>query len=122
MQVKISSFMPSSTCCVIWQDDIMFSSHHEASRGGVVTILSPCLHSTVIAHGSDPMHRTIWLLLSINNHSFRVINVYASNDAMERSQMWAWLDDNLPPTTWVKRGDFNMVEVASDKDGIFPFH
>ena len=73
-------------------------------------------------HGSDPMHRTIWLLLSINNHSFGVINVYASNDAMERSQMWTWLVDNLPPTTWVMCGDFNMVEVASNKDYILPFH
>ena len=35
--------------------------------------------------------------------------------------MWAWLADNLPPTTWVMCGDFNMVEVASDKEGILPF-
>ena len=68
------------------------------------------------------MHRTIWLLLSINNHSFGVVNVYASNDAMERPQMWALLADNLPSATWVMCGDFNMVEAAFDKDEIFPFH
>ena len=36
--------------------------------------------------------------------------------------MWAWLADNFPPATWVMCGDFNMVEVASDKEGILPFH
>ena len=30
--------------------------------------------------------------------------------------------DNLPLATWVMCGDFNMVEVASDKDDILPFH
>ena len=99
----------------------MFSSQHKFGRGGVVTILSPHLHSTFIAHDSNPMHRTIWIFLSINNHSLGVVNVYASNDAVERCQMWAWLADNLPPTTWVMCGDFNMVEVAFDQDDIFPF-
>ena len=30
-EVKISGFMLSTTCRVIWQDGIMFSSQHEAS-------------------------------------------------------------------------------------------
>ena len=87
-EVKVSGFMLSIACRVIWQDGVMFSSQHEAGRRGVVTLLSPCLHSDVIAYDSNPMHRTIWLLLSINNHSFGVVNVYASNDVVERSQMW----------------------------------
>lgn len=118
----IFGFLLSYACHIIWQDDIIFSSQHEADKGGVVTFLSPCLHSAIISHGSDPMHRIIWLFLSINNHSFRVINVYSSNDVVEISQMWGWLLNNLLPATWVMFGDFNMVEVASDKDGIFPFH
>ncbi len=100
----------------------MFSSQHEVGRGGVVTLLSPRLHSAIISHNFDPTHPIIWLLLSINNHSFGVINVYASNDVVERAQMWGWLADNLPPATWVLCGDFNMVEVAYDKDGILPLH
>ena len=120
-EVKISGFMLSAACRVIWQDSIMFSSQHEVGRGGVVTLLSPRLHSAIISHSSDPSHRIVWLLLSINNHSFGVINVYASNDAVERAQLWVWLADNLPPATWVMCNDFNMVEVASNKDGIFPF-
>ena len=100
----------------------MFSSQHEVGRGGVVILLSPRLHSAIISHNFDPMHIIIWLFLSINSHSFGVINVYASNDVVERSQMWAWLDDNLPPATWVMCGKFNMVEVASNKDDIFSFH
>ena len=36
--------------------------------------------------------------------------------------MWAWLADYLPPATWVMCDDFNMVEVAFDKDDIMPFH
>ena len=37
-EVKVSGFMLSSACHVIWQDGIMFSSQHEADKGGVVTI------------------------------------------------------------------------------------
>ena len=67
------------------------------------------------------MHRFIWLFLSINNHSFGVISVYASNDPVERSQMGGWLPKKFPLDTWVMCGDFNMVEVAFDKEGILPF-
>ena len=81
--------MLSAACCAIWQDGIMFSLQHEACRGGIVTLLSSRLHSALISHGSDPSHRIVWFLLSINNHSFGVINVYASNDAIERAQLWA---------------------------------
>ena len=79
--------MLSAMCHVIWKDGIIFSSQHEAGQGGVVTLMSPHLHSTIILHSLDPMHRIIWLLLSISNHSFGVINVYALNDAIERAQM-----------------------------------
>ncbi len=62
LQVKISSFMLSSTCHVIWQHGVMFSSQHEASQGGVVTLLSPRLHSAIISHGSDPpLRMRTWL-------------------------------------------------------------
>ena len=99
----------------------MFSSQHVAGRGDVVTLLSPRLHSAIISHGSDPMHKIIWLLFSIYNHSFGVVNVYASNDVVERTQLWGWMANNLPPATWVMCGDFNMVELASDKDDILSF-
>ena len=120
-EVKISGFLLFAMCHIIWQDDVMFSSQHEAGWGGIVTLLSPSLHSAIISHSFDPSHRIVWLLLSISNHSFGVINVYASNDVVERSQLWVWLANNLPPSMWVMCGDFNMVEVASDKEGILPF-
>ena len=85
-EVQIFGFVLSFACCIIWPDDIMLSSKHERSRGGAVTLLSPHLHF-IILHGSNPSHRIVWLLLSINNHSFGVINVYASNDAIESTQM-----------------------------------
>ena len=88
-EVKISGLMFSFARHVICLDDIMFSSQHKTSRGSVVTLLSPRLHSAIILHDSNPMHRIIWLLLSVNNLSFGVVNVYASNDVVERSQMWA---------------------------------
>ena len=62
-------------------------SQRETSRGGVVTVLSPRLNSSIISHGSDPMHIMIWIFISINNHYSRVVNVYASNDTVERSQL-----------------------------------
>ena len=79
----------------------MFSSQHKDGRGGVVTLLSPCLYSIIILHGFDPMHKIIWIFLSINNHSFGIANVYASNDVVERSQLWCWMANNLPPATWL---------------------
>ena len=121
-EVKISCFILSFACRVIWPDNIMFSSQHETSRGGVVTLLSPRLHFAIIMHGSELTHRIIWLFLTINNHSFGVVNAYASNDIVERSQLWDWMAKNLPLATWVMCGDFNMVEVASNKDGILTFH
>ena len=114
--------MPSSTCHFIWPNNIMFSSQHDSSKGGVVTLLLNHLHYAIILHGSEPMHKNQLGFLSINSHYFGVVYGYASNDAMERSQLWAQIDDNLPPTTWVMCGDFNVVEVAFDKDVIFPFH
>ena len=84
-EVKISGFMISFSCHVTWPNNIIFSSQHEASRSGVVTLLSPCLNSAIILHGSDPMQRIIWIFLFINNHSFGIVNVYVPNDVVERS-------------------------------------
>ena len=51
---------------------------------------------------------------------FSIVNVYSPNDAVERPQLWHWLTNSLPPS-WVVCGDFNMVGLAYDKDGILPF-
>lgn len=120
-EVKVVGFLLTSTCHVIWLDSVIFASQHEAGRGGVVTLLSPCLISSVISHGSDPLHRVVWILLSFQNYYFGIVNIYAPNDVVDRSHLWHWLADHLPPATWVFCGDFNMVELASDKEGLLAF-
>ena len=72
---------------------------HEANQGGVVTLLFPHLISSVISQCSDPMHMIVWILLSLNNYSFAIVNVYAPNDVVERSHLWHWIMDQLPRAT-----------------------
>ena len=67
------------------------------------------------------MHRIFWILLSFQNHSFGIVNVYAPNDVIECSHLWRWLANHLLPATWILYGDFNMVELAIDKVGLLPF-
>ena len=67
------------------------------------------------------MQQVVWILLSFQNHSFGIVNIYALNDAVERSHMWRWLVDSLLPTTYIFYGDFNMVELAINKVGLLPF-
>lgn len=83
--------------------------------------LSPHLHACFVDHGIDPMQRLVWVLLNIDNHSFGIANIYASNDVVERSLLWRWIADSLPIATWLVYGDFNMVEMDEDKEGVFPF-
>ena len=67
------------------------------------------------------MERVVWISLSFQNYSFGIVNIYAPNDAVERSHLWRWLSNSLPPTTWIFCGYFNMVELAIDKVGLLPF-
>ncbi len=120
-EVKVFGFILNSTCHMIWPDGVSFSSQHEASQGGVVTLLSPRLSPLVISHGYDPMQRVVWILLSSQNHSFDIVDIYASNDVIEHSHLWRWLADSLPPATYLFYMDFNMVELAIDKVGLLPF-
>ena len=121
-KVEIYDFLLSVACRVIWPNSAIFYSHHDASQGVVVSLLSPYLISSVVAHSSNLMHRIVSILLSFQNYSFGIVNIYARNDFVEPSQLWHWMVDSLPPITWVICGDFNMVDMTTDKEGIFPFH
>lgn len=39
----------------------------------------------ILDHGSDPTQWMVRVLMSVDNHSFGIINVYAPNDDVERS-------------------------------------
>lgn len=97
-----------------------FCNNHDVGRGGVVAFLSPRWLQNVLDHSSDPTNCVIWILLTVNYHSFGIINIYASND-VERSLWWKWIIDSLPTATWVTCEDCNVVDMAYDKDGTFPF-
>lgn len=51
-------------------------------------MLSPRLHTCIVDYGTDPMQRLVWALLNIGNHSFGIVNIYTSNDVVERSLLW----------------------------------
>lgn len=46
------------------------------------------LHFFIVDHRYDPMQRVVWVLISVGNHYFRIINVFSPNDVVERSQLW----------------------------------
>lgn len=120
-EVKISGFLLNSSCRVIWPDGVVFSSQHEVVQGGVVSLLSPRLISSIISLGTNPIEHVVWVLLSFQNHSFHIVNLYAYNDAVDHSHLWCWLVDNVPPATWVFCRDFNMVKLAVDKASLLHF-
>ena len=46
---------------------------------------------------------------------FRIIILYAFNDAHDRRDLWWWLALSLPFASWILCGEFNMVEKPFDK-------
>jgi hypothetical protein len=59
--------------------------------------------------------------MSFQNHSFGIGNVYAPNDGVDHSHLWHSMAGCLSPTTWVLCKDSNMVELGTNKEGLFPF-
>ena len=88
LEVMILGFFLNATCPIMWLDNVLFSSQHEVSRGGVVTFLSPYLSSSTISYVCDLMNMIVWILFSFHNHSFGIVSVDGPNDGVEQSQMW----------------------------------
>lgn len=74
----------------------------------------------IVTWGVDPTNQAIWTLFEINGKPFVIINIYASNFALDRCNLWRWLAMNLLEATWILCGDFNMVEKGTDKKSFSP--
>jgi hypothetical protein len=59
--------------------------------------------------------------MSFQNHSFGIVNVYAPYYVVDHSHSWHSMASYLPLAIRVLCGDFNMVELATDKEGLLPF-
>jgi len=81
---------------------------------GVCSIVHKSLSSTLgFSHASG---RTLLVNISVRNHVFSMVNVYANNNAKERADLW---DANgiYFVNPWCLFGDFSMVLERSDRVG-----
>lgn len=62
----------------------------------------------------------MWIFLEVDGISFRIINVYAPNNAFEYFSLWRWCALSLPPPIWLMCSDFNMMLRELDKYGVIP--
>ncbi|KAL3678562.1 hypothetical protein R1sor_021518 [Riccia sorocarpa] len=95
-----------------------FFSMPDTHRGGVALFLSSSctVHDTFV----DPGGRFVWCVLTLEQETFGVIAVYASNFPNERQVLWRDLKRGLPHRNWVLLGDLNCTEVPSDSSGNSP--
>lgn len=63
----------------------------------------------------NPSNQEAWNFLEIGGNPFRIINIYASNNAPNMFSLWYWLALYFSHATQVLYGDFNMIEKARDK-------
>lgn len=116
-EVKITTFQLQMVCKSIWPDNLAFCSNHEAGCGGLISPFAPKWWPLLIDHSIDPTNCAIWVLFNVDGHPFGLINIYISNDAAERADLWRWIANSIPDAYWVISGDFNMVESPNDKCG-----
>lgn len=60
------------------------------------------------------------MLLEVDGMSFGILNMYASNNAHDRCNLWKWYALSLPLAIWVMCGDFNMIKKPYNKVGHHP--
>ena len=78
---------------------------------GVATLVRKNLNSIVNNFHHDFFGRLLYIDISINNNSFRMINVYCPNNPRERKDFISDLDQCLSVNKLiVLAGDFNCVE------------
>lgn len=89
-----------------------------ARCGGVVTFFAPRWSSAVTASESIFGNRVHWLTLSgLPGGDLGIANVYAHITSQDRCNLWEAMIRDLPShCRWLLIGDFNMVEVRTDKN------
>ncbi|KAI8514955.1 hypothetical protein Bbelb_075460 [Branchiostoma belcheri] len=101
-----------------WGGQALWSLGTPNARG-VGILLSPSLDLNVVKKFCDEDGRVVCVVLSNGTRSLRICNVYAPNEAAERSDFYRSLSNflsNADPT--ILCGDFNCIESLSlDKRG-----
>jgi hypothetical protein len=99
-----------------WNDPLWDIEQCQGS-GSVVLVLSSYLQSFLVAHGSDPENRDVWVTLMVQDHLIGLYVIYAPNLNSEHRQLWDWMASSLSATDWILWEDLNMVEWDGDHGG-----
>lgn len=88
-----------------------------ASKGGVCMWASPAIKHQVLSSGFSRCGRAQWIRLGgFPGGDVSVLNVYASTDSRERTELWTELLASLAKDCkWIMSGDWNLVERREDK-------
>jgi hypothetical protein len=62
----------------------------------------------------------LWTSLNLDDQILDMVNIYASNNAVEHAPFWRWLVAKLQEAPSLVCGVFNMVDNIEDKEG--PLH
>lgn len=74
----------------------------------------------ILSLGELTLPTMCWILLKIGGMCFGIIDIYTSNKTHDKGVLWQWYALSLPPTVWLMRGDFNMVEKTYEKFILIP--
>ena len=88
------------------------------AQGGVCMTIAAPWRDAIVDRGIVIPGRAQWMLLQWGEIRLGFLNLYAPNQASARADFWDQIVDALPETEhWCVGGDFNMIEVPSDRIG-----
>lgn len=102
----------------VWPN-VVFVSNHVDSKVGVDTLICPTLAPVVVRKGSNPTHQLGGKFLNLERQTLRLPNIYASNDAKERTTFYTFMVDELLKAHWLVCEDFGKVRTRDDKECVF---
>ena len=72
----------------------------------------------IVQYNEVILGRAQYMVLEINGMHCGFLNVYAPNQLGEMVTFWTWLSSELLDIeNWLLGGDFNMIEMVSDRCG-----
>jgi hypothetical protein len=88
-----------------------------AGKGDVATLLAPKWAQLITEQGSALQNMAHWFIIrGTPGGDLGFVNIYASNSSNKRCLLWEQPIVFLPNSCrWAFIGDFNMVELRSDK-------
>lgn len=93
-------------------------SEDGAGCGGLASFLAHKWASLVSDSGSLFENRVHWFIMSgLPGGDLGIANIYAHNNSADRCSLWETMARELPThCRWLLLGDFNMVEMRTDKN------